>query len=66
MALRGYGCPQLVRPTREAGLTPFYLEFGREPVMPEEVGVQGHPLPPFTKENYAEALLQSIEQGRKA
>ena len=45
------------------GLTPFFLEFGREPVFPEAVGVQPHPLLPLTKENYGKALLQRIDQG---
>ena len=43
------------------GLTPFFSEFGRGPVMPAGVGVQMHPLLPLTKENYAKAILQRIE-----
>ncbi len=48
------------------GLTPFFLEFGREPVFPEAAGVQAHPLLPLTKEHYAEAMLQRLEEGRSA
>ena len=47
------------------GLTPFFLEFGRELVMPEEVGVQLHPFLTLTKENYAKGLMQRLEQGRR-
>ena len=47
------------------GVSPFKLEFGRDPVLPEEAGLQGHPLIPLSKEDYGKGMVQRIQAGQK-